>query len=271
MALELQAPPAHSLNPISFKMVSARLSSGTLSLLELTVPSLQRLGRMDIVLTYFKVIVGCVLKELEMKKSSTAKSAVTGKKPLPFEALENLNTYLGIASLKEIVASMLELPEECLAIESKPDKGDNRVKQLSLYGKTLVKILTENYQEAPDVDDLLLSCDHFSAVGTLLQYSNSEELEKVLLRVLVKEPVFAQAVRPDIFLDCLNRMTEDSLSICKFLLQHSKTTLLQFELWCLESGRMKYLQKNMNAYHSLLNTYLECRERSKNAQPKRGK
>lgn len=269
MALELQAPPAHSLNPISFKMVSARLSSGTLSLLELTVPSLQRLGRMDIVLTYFKVIVGCVLKELEMKKSSTAKSAVTGKKPLPFEALENLNTYLGIASLKEIVASMLELPEECLAIEGKPDKGDNRVKQLSLYGKTLVKILTENYQEAPDVDDLLLSCDHFSAVGTLLQYSNSEELEKVLLRVLVKEPVFAQAVRPDIFLDCLNRMTEDSLSICKFLLQHSKTTLLQFELWCLESGRMKYLQKNMNAYHSLLNTYLECRERSKNAQPKR--
>ncbi|XP_078265733.1 nucleolar pre-ribosomal-associated protein 1 [Rhinoraja longicauda] len=269
MALELQAPPAHRLNPISFKMLSARLSSGILSLLQLTVPFLQRLGRMDIVLTYFKAIVGSVLKELEMKKLSIAKSAVTGKKPLSFEALENLNSYLGIASLKEIVASMLELPEECLAIESKPDKGDNRVKQLSLCGKTLVKILTENYQETPDVDDLLLSCDHFSAVGTLLQYSNSEELEKVLLRVLVKEPVFAQAVRPDVFLDCLNHMTEDSLSICTFLLPHSKTTLLQFELWCLESGRIKYLQKNMNAYLSLLNTYLECRERSKDTRPKR--
>ncbi|XP_051869866.1 nucleolar pre-ribosomal-associated protein 1 [Pristis pectinata] len=269
MALELQAPPAHSLNPISFKMLSALLSSGTLSLLELSVPSLQRLGRMDMVLTYFKTIVESVLKELELKKLSTAKSAVMDKRTLPLEALENLNTYVDITWLKEIVASILELPEEYLAIKSNPEKGGDGVKQLGLYGKTLVKILTENHQKTPDKDDLLLSCDHFSAVGTLLQYSNSEELEKVFLRVLLKEPVFAQAVRPDVFLDCLNRMSEDSLSICKFLIQHSKTSLLQFELWCLESGRMKHLRKNMDAYLSLLSTYLECQEKSKYTRPER--
>ncbi|XP_069744854.1 nucleolar pre-ribosomal-associated protein 1 isoform X2 [Narcine bancroftii] len=268
MAMELQAPPAHNLNPISFKMLSTRLSSGTLSLLELSVPSLQRLGRMDIALTYFKAIVESVLKELEMKKSFVTKLAAKGKKSLPLKALESLNKYMDISWLKEIVESMLELPEEHLAIKTKSERGGFGETQLSLYGNMLVKILTENHQESPGRDDLLLSCDHFSAVGTLFQYSNSEEVE-VLLSVLVQNPVFAQAVRPNVLLDCLNHMTKDSLSICTFLIQHSKTNLLQFELWCLESGKKKHLQKNMDAYLSLLNTYLECREKSKYTRPKR--
>ncbi|XP_059824654.1 nucleolar pre-ribosomal-associated protein 1 [Hypanus sabinus] len=269
MALELQASPTHSLNPVSFKMLSAQLSSGTLSLLRLSVLFLQRLDRMDIVLTYFKAIVESVLKELEMKKLSAPKSTVVSKKTLPIEALENLNNYMDINSLKNIVTSILELPEGCLALESKPEEEGDGVKQLSFYGKALLKILTENHQKTPDRDDLLLSCDHFSAVGTLLQYSNCEELVKVILRVLVKEPVFAQAVKPDMFLDCLNHMSEDSLSICKFLIQHNKTSLLQFELWCLEPGRVKHLRKNMNAYLSLLSTYLECQGKSKYTRPER--
>uniref|UniRef100_UPI00398EA5A0 nucleolar pre-ribosomal-associated protein 1 isoform X1 n=2 Tax=Pristiophorus japonicus TaxID=55135 RepID=UPI00398EA5A0 len=269
MALELQAPPPHSLNPISFKMLSAHLNSGTLSLLQLSAPSLHRLGCMDVVLTYFKAITESTLQELEMKKMAKGKSTVRGKKSLPLEGLENLHGYMDIAQLKEVVVSMLELPEECLTIQSKPENAGDEVKQLSLYGKSLVKILTENNQETPDRGDLVLSCDHFNAVGTLLQSSNSEELEKVLLGVLVKEPIFAQAVRPDVLVHCLNRMTETSLSICTFLIQHSRTHLLQLELWCLDSGRMKYLRKNMGVYLSLLSTYLQYQVRSNYTRPKK--
>ncbi|XP_067849273.1 nucleolar pre-ribosomal-associated protein 1 isoform X2 [Heptranchias perlo] len=269
MALELQAPPLHNLNPISFKMLSTHLNSGILSLLQLSAPSLHSLGRLDVALNYFKAITESALKELELKKMAKEKSTVRGKKSFALEGLENLHGYMDMAQLKEVVASMLELPEECLAIQSKPENGGDGVKELSLYGKTLVKILTENNQETPDKGDLVLSCDHFNAVGTLLQSSNSEELEKVLLGVLVKEPVFAHAVRPDVLVHCLNHMTETSLSICSFLIQHSRTHLLQLELWCLETGRMKYLRKNMGVYLSLLSTYLQYQGKSNYTRPKK--
>ncbi|XP_067897159.1 nucleolar pre-ribosomal-associated protein 1 isoform X2 [Heterodontus francisci] len=269
MASELQTAPLHSLNPISFKMLSAHLTSGTLSLLQLSAPSLHRLDCMNVVLTYFKAIAEGVVKEFEIKKRVKGKSTVKDKKSLPLEGLENLHGYMATALLKEAMASMLELPEECLVIQSKSENGGYGVKQLSYYGKTLVKILTETNQNTPDRGDLVLSCDHFNAVGALLQSSNSEEMEKVLLGVLVKEPIFAQLVRPDVFVHCLNHMTESSLSICKFLIQHSRTHLLQLELWCLDTGRMKYLRKNMEVYLSLLRTYLQYRGKSDHVRPKK--
>ncbi|XP_078416304.1 nucleolar pre-ribosomal-associated protein 1 isoform X1 [Cetorhinus maximus] len=269
LALELQTPPLHSLNPISFKMLSAQLTSSTLSLLQQNAPSLDRLGCMNVMLTYFKAIAESALKELEMKKIAKVKSTVSDKKSLSLEGLEILHGYMNTAQLKEVVASMLELPEEVLVIQSKPENGGDGMKQLSLYGKTLVKILTENNQETPDRGELMLSCNHFNALGALLQSSNSEELKNVLLEALEKEPIFAQLVRSDVFAHCLNHMTETSLTICKLLIRHSRTHLLQLELWCLDIGRMKYLRKNMEVYLSLLSTYLQYRGKSDYARPKK--
>ncbi|GCC30464.1 nucleolar pre-ribosomal-associated protein 1 isoform X1 [Chiloscyllium punctatum] len=269
LALELKTAISHSLNPVSFKMLSAHLTSKTLSLLQHSAPSLHRLGHMDGVATYFKAITEAAFKELERKKTTEEKSTMSDKKSLPFEGLEVFHGYIDTTQLKELVASMLELPEKCLAIQSKPENGGSGRMQLTIYGKTLVQILTENNQDAPGRGDLVLSCNHFNALGTLLQSSRSEELEKVLLGVLKKEPLFSQLVKPDVFVHCLNRMTETSLSICEILIQRSSTYLLQFELWCLVAGRMKYLQSNMAVYLSLFNTYLQCQGKSGYARPKK--
>ncbi|XP_078088951.1 nucleolar pre-ribosomal-associated protein 1 isoform X2 [Mustelus asterias] len=269
LALELQTPPLHSLNPVSFKMLSAHLTSGTLNLLQQSAPSLHRLGRTNILLTYFKAIAEGALKELEMKKIAKEKSTVGNKKSLPLEGLDILHGYMDTAQLKEVVASMLELSEELLVIPSEPENGGDGTKQLSMYGKTLVKILTENNQETPDRGELMLSCNHFSALGALLQSSNSEELMKVLLGALEKEPIYAQLIGSDVFAHCLNHMTETSLSICKLLIQHGRTHLLQLELWCLDAGRIKYLRKNVGVYLSLLGTYLQYRGKNDYARPKK--
>ncbi|XP_072369540.1 nucleolar pre-ribosomal-associated protein 1 [Scyliorhinus torazame] len=269
LSLELQTPPLHSLNPISFKMLSALLTSATLNLLQQSAPTLQRLGRMNVVLTYFKAIAEGILKELEMKKMAKEESSVGDKKSLPLEGLEILHGSMDTAQIKEVVASMLELPEQFLVIQCKAENGADGMKELSHYGKALVKLLTENNQETPGRGELMLSCNHFSALGALLQSSNSEQLKKVLLGALEKEPIFAQLVRADVFAFCLNHVTETSLSICKFLIQHSKTHLLQLELWCLDAGRIKYLRKNMGIYLSLLSTYLQYRGKSDYARPKK--
>ncbi|XP_059506193.1 nucleolar pre-ribosomal-associated protein 1 isoform X2 [Stegostoma tigrinum] len=269
LALELQTAIPHSLNPVSFKMLSAHLTSEILSLLQQSAPSLHRLGRMDVVMTYFKAIAEAALKELEMRKTTEEKSTVSNKKSLPLKGLEILHSYLDSAQLKELVTSMLELPEKCLAIQTKPENGGDGKKQLTMYGKTLVQILIENNQESPGRGDLMLSFYHFSALGTLLLSSHSEELEKVLLGILNKEPLFAQLVKSDVFLHCLSRMTETSLSICEILIQQSSTCLLQFELWCLVAGRMKYLQSNMAGYLSLFNMYLQHQGKSDYARPKK--
>uniref|UniRef100_A0A4W3JEC9 URB1 ribosome biogenesis homolog n=1 Tax=Callorhinchus milii TaxID=7868 RepID=A0A4W3JEC9_CALMI len=269
LGLELQSLPPHSLNPVSLKMLSHQLNSGILSLLKLSTPNLLSLGRMDAVINYFKAVATSALKELEMIKNVAKKPRATGKQSLTLEALKDLHTYMDVPQLKEVVASMLQLPEESLTLRSTSEKGTDTVKQLSLYGRTLVKILTGNRQKVPEAGELALSCEHIRGVAVLLESSSSNEMERVLLDALEKEPIFAQMIRVELSVHCLNRMTTTSLSITAFLIRHSRTHLLQFELWCLDSGRVKHLQRNMDAYLSVLAAYLQYAGQSDTARPGR--
>ncbi|MGH0140642.1 UNVERIFIED_CONTAM: hypothetical protein FKN15_037365 [Acipenser sinensis] len=265
MSMELETPPPHNLNPVSIRLLSSQLNSEILRLLKLSAPVLQRLGHLDLISKYMSAIEKSVLKELAAGKSGGRNKRIPGKKSQPMEGLEALHPYMEASQLKEVVSSMLMLPEESLTVA---DHEDETVKKLSIYGLTLVQVLTENCQQSSRNEILFLSSEQFKVVGSLLQSCTSKELDKVILQALQRDPVFAQLIQTDVLIYCLSHMTETCQSIAAFLIQHCRIHMLQFEMWCLKPGRKKLLSNNLEAFLSLVNVYLKYGSQEDITRPK---
>ncbi|MGH0120512.1 UNVERIFIED_CONTAM: hypothetical protein FKN15_016358 [Acipenser sinensis] len=241
------------------------LNSEILRLLKLSAPVLQRLGHLDLISKYMSAIEKSVLKELAAGKSGGRNKRIPGKKSQPMEGLEALHPYMEASQLKEVVSSMLMLPEESLTVA---DHEDETVKKLSIYGLTLVQVLTESCQQSSRNEILFLSSEQFKVVGSLLQSCTSKELDKVILQALQRDPVFAQLIQTDVLIYCLSHMTETCQSIAAFLIQHCRIHMLQFEMWCLKPGRKKLLSNNLEAFLSLVNVYLKYGSQEDITRPK---
>lgn len=267
LALEQRSLPQHSLNPVTVKLLSARVNSGVLQLLKTSAPMLQSMNRIHVLLKYFEAIIESVLKELQAVGKGG--SQVSPKRSHQLEALQELHVYMSAAQLKEITLTMLRLPEMSLTSQ-KSEKSPNKGKQLSLYGQILVQLLTDSYQRLPQQGELL-STEHIKALGILMSASASEDLEKVFLQALQSEPVFAHAVSVEVQVYCLNQGSETSLAIVSMLIKHCRTHLLQFELWCLSCSIEKRLRKNTERFLPLINVYLQCRDQYDFTRPSTGK
>lgn len=270
LALELRSIPQPGLNPVTVKLLSAHLNSGVLQLLKTCAPILQSVttDHRHVLSKYFKAITKSVLEELQAVGKD--RSQVYPRKSHQLQALEELHMYMTAAQLKEITLTMLRLPEMSLTaqkLEKTPKKG----KQLSFYGQILVQLLTDSYQRHPQQGELLLSAEHIKALGILMSASASKDLEEVFLQALHSEPVLALAVGVEVQAHCLAQRSRTSLAIVAMLIQHSRTHLLQFELWCLSSATGKYLRKHMESFLPLINVYLQCRDQYGFSRPSTGK
>ncbi|MEE6468037.1 hypothetical protein FKM82_008146 [Ascaphus truei] len=254
LALERQCVPPHALNPVSVKLLSSHLNKGGIQLLKFSAPLLHKTNSVHLAAKYFDAITESLLKELALGNKASDKLSQQ------LEALQSLHPHMDAAQLNDITMAILRLPEEFLLV--KRDKNDAAAdRQLSCYGKVLVQLLNEGHQRKQKQEDLASSVEHVKVVGILLATSAGSELEAVLWQALQKEPAFAHVVGVDILAHCLNRMTETCLSIGALLIQHSRTHLLRFELWCLHPGMEKHLRKNMVAYLPIVSVYLQCRSR----------
>ncbi|XP_014108968.1 PREDICTED: nucleolar pre-ribosomal-associated protein 1 [Pseudopodoces humilis] len=259
LALELHCIPQPGLNPVTVKLLSAHLNSGVLQLLKTGAPILQSIARdhRHLLSKYFETITKSVLEELETVGKD--RSQVCPRKSHQLQALEELHMYMTSAQLKEITLTMLQLPEMSLTAQ-KSENSPKKEKQLSFYGQILVQLLTDSYQRHPQQGELLLSREHMKALGILMSASASKDLEKVFLLALQSEPVLALTVGVEVQAHCLAQCSHTSLAIVAMLIQHSRTHLLQFELWCLSSATGKYLRKHMESFLPLVNVYLQCRD-----------
>ncbi|NXB00486.1 NPA1P protein, partial [Cnemophilus loriae] len=259
LALELRSIPQPGLNPVTVKLLSAHLNSGVLQLLKTGAPIVQSIStdHRHMLSKYFEAITKSVLEELQAVGKD--RSQVYPRKSHQLQALEELHMYMTAAQLKEITLAMLQLPEMSLTAQ-KSEKSPRKWKQLSFYGQILVQLLTDSYQRHPQQGELLLSTEHIKALGILMSASASKDLEKVFLQALQSEPVLALAVGVEVQVHCLAQCSHTSLAIVAMLIQHSRTHLLQFELWCLSSATGKYLRKHMESFLPLVNVYLQCRD-----------
>ncbi|XP_030057993.1 nucleolar pre-ribosomal-associated protein 1 isoform X2 [Microcaecilia unicolor] len=264
LAVERQSLPPHTLNPVGVKLLSSHLNCGILGLLQSAAPSLQRMNRLDLITKYCEAVAESVLKELQSGKRDGEKTF--NKTSQAMEALLGLHQHLDTSQLKEVTLALLGLPEESLTTE-KPKKDSTRGTHLSPYGKALVHILSESHRRSAQREDLCFSIEHIRGLGTLLCSSSSQELEEALWYMIQKEPMYVQVLGLDILTHCLSHKTETSLSIGALLIQHSRTQLLQFELWCLSDGMRKLLEKHMDTYLPLISTYLQCREQEDFTRP----
>ncbi|KAJ7418039.1 URB1 ribosome biogenesis 1 [Willisornis vidua] len=259
LALELCSIPQPALNPVTVKLLSAHLNSGVLKLLKIGAPIFQSIttGYRHPLSKYFEAITKSVLKELETVGKD--RSQISPRKSHQLQALEELHIYMSAAQLKDVTLTMLRLPEMNLTSQ-KSEKSPKKGKQLSFYGQILVQLLTDSYQRQHQQGELLLSTEHVKALGLLISASDSKDLEKVFLQALQNDPVLAHAVSVDVQFHCLAQRSCTSLAIVAMLIKHSRTHLLQFELWCLSSVTGKYLRKYMESFLPLINVYLQCRD-----------
>uniref|UniRef100_A0A8D2MPG9 URB1 ribosome biogenesis 1 homolog n=1 Tax=Zonotrichia albicollis TaxID=44394 RepID=A0A8D2MPG9_ZONAL len=266
LAVQLRSVPQPGLNPVTVKLLSAHLSSGVLQLLKTAAPIVQGLttDHRHVLSKYFEAVTKSVLAELQAV--GKGRSQACARRSQQLQALEELHTYMAAAQLKEITLTMLQLPEMSLT-EQKSDESPKKGKQLNFYGQVLVKLLTDSYQRHPQQGEFLLSTGHIKALGVLMSASASKDLEEVFLQALQSEPVLALAVGVEVQAHCLARCSHTSLGIVAVLIQHCRTHLLQFELWCLGSGTGKFLRKHMESFLPLINVYLQCRDQHSFSRP----
>uniref|UniRef100_A0A670I5H5 URB1 ribosome biosis homolog n=1 Tax=Podarcis muralis TaxID=64176 RepID=A0A670I5H5_PODMU len=257
LAVEQRSLPPHSLSPVKVKLLAAHLNRGILELLKVGCPMLQARNQLDTLSRYFEAVTKTVLEELHAGRKDVCK--LHPKRSQQVEALQELQLYMDTQQLKEVTLAMLQLPKAMLASKT-AESISGKETYLSTYGETLVQLLTDSYQRGSLKGDLFLSREHIQGMGTLLSTAVTEELEKVFLHAIQKEPVFAQAVGVDVQLSCLKHSTKTSLSIVAVLIRYSPTHLLQFELWCLKPGTGKLLRKDVDLFLPLVNAYLDCRE-----------
>nr|XP_056714188.1 nucleolar pre-ribosomal-associated protein 1 [Euleptes europaea] len=264
LAVEQHSLPHHNLSPLAVKHLAAHLNNCILELLKVGCPLLQARNQLCVISRYFEAVTKAVLKELHTGRRGGSKTYFMRLQQL--EALQDLHMFMNSQQLKEVTLAMLQVPKANLATK-KSETSSGKKPCLSAYGKTLVQLLTESYQRGSLKGDFFFSREHVQGMGVLLSTAATEELEKVFRQAVEREPVFAQAVGVDIQIFCLNRATENSLSIAALLIQHCQTHLLQFELWCLKHATGEFLRQNMGLFLPLINTYLQRQEQHRFTRP----
>ncbi|XP_066555925.1 nucleolar pre-ribosomal-associated protein 1 [Amia ocellicauda] len=264
LATDSKTPPPHSLNPIKFKRLCVQISTEILSLLKISVELLEHLRHVDLITKYLEAVERGVFAELAAAKMKSCPPKTLGKRSLSIQGLTVLHKYLDVASLKEIVLAMLVLPQESLIVGGKPDSQ----KELSVYGQTVLQVLTENSRRSAQSDAVFLSHEHFRGLGTLLLSCCSEPLETLLLQALQQQPACTKLVTTDLLVYCLQHPSQTCQEIGALLLQNCATHRLQFELWCLQSTNMKQAMKNLKTFLPLVNVYLKTAGREDHTRPK---
>ncbi|XP_071780840.2 nucleolar pre-ribosomal-associated protein 1 [Centroberyx gerrardi] len=259
LALELAALPPHTLNPVRIKHLCAQLSDDILALLKTSAPTLSDLGHLELLSSYVGAVERSVLKELLEKGSQAAE-----RQSRPFQALLSLHGFMDSSHLREVVSTLLLLPQESLITPG----SDEAPAELSAYGRTALQILTECNSNASQDHSLSLSQAHLHGLGTLMLSCSSPTLEAFLLQTLSGEPGSAKLIHTDVLLHCLQRPLPDAQAICSLLLQNCSTHRLRFELWCLEPANMKKLSDQAETFLPLINTYLQTASREDPARPK---
>uniref|UniRef100_A0A667XRF8 URB1 ribosome biogenesis homolog n=1 Tax=Myripristis murdjan TaxID=586833 RepID=A0A667XRF8_9TELE len=249
LALELAALPPHSLKPVRLKQLCAQLSDDVLALLKTSTPALRDLGHLELVRHYLEAVEKAVLKELLERGSRPAE-----RQSRPVQALLSVHSYMDSTQLRELVSTLLLLPQESLVSDAAPA-------ELSVYGHAVLQILTECNSGASRDHSLSLSQAHLHGLGTLLLSCSSPALEAFLLQTLSGEPGSAKLIHADVLLHCLQRPRPATQAISALLLQNCSTHRLRFELWCLEPENMEKLSGQAEAFLPLINTYLQMASR----------
>ncbi|KAM3874727.1 nucleolar pre-ribosomal-associated protein 1-like [Diretmus argenteus] len=261
LALELSALPPHTLNPVRLKQLCAQLSDDILVLLKTSAPTLSDLGHLELLRSYTGAVERAVLKELLEKGSQAAESPSR-----PVQALLSLHGYLDSSHLREVVSTLLLLPQQSLITPGR----DNTPAELSVYGRTALQILTEWTSNASQDHGFCLSQAHLHGLGTLLLSCSSPALEAFLLQALSSEPGNAKLIHTDVLLHCLQRplLGHHHQAISALLLQNCSTHRLRFELWCLDPANMKKLSGQTDTVLPLINAYLQTASREDPARPR---
>lgn len=93
------------------------------------------------------------------------------KQSLCVQALLSLHEYIEPSSLKEVVSTLLLLPQKCLVA---PEN------QLSVYGHAVLKLLSEDHSSC-----IALSQAHLRGLAALLTSCQCVQLEDFLLQVQI--------------------------------------------------------------------------------------
>uniref|UniRef100_A0A673LI23 Nucleolar pre-ribosomal-associated protein 1 C-terminal domain-containing protein n=1 Tax=Sinocyclocheilus rhinocerous TaxID=307959 RepID=A0A673LI23_9TELE len=231
LALELSSFPPHSLNPVRLKQLCGRLTEMTLTLLESSAAALRELDSLELIGTYLTAAQRAVLKELQEKRSKSCP-----KKESPsVRALLALHDYTDPSSLKEVVSTLLLLPQKYLVA---PEK------QLSVYGHAVLKLLSDCMRR--------FSEDHSSCIALSQAHLNNALTDMVLSQ----EPGTAKLIQTDVLLHCIQRESPSAQALGVLLLENCSTHVLSFELWCLEASNLTQISSQNSSFLFLLNAYL---------------
>uniref|UniRef100_A0A8C1ACR5 URB1 ribosome biogenesis homolog n=1 Tax=Cyprinus carpio carpio TaxID=630221 RepID=A0A8C1ACR5_CYPCA len=244
LALELSSLPPHSLNPVRLKQLCGCLTEMTLTLLESSAAALRDLDSLELIGTYLTAAQRAVLKELQEKRSNCPK-----KESPSVRALLALHDYIDPSSLKEVVSTLLLLPQKCLVA---PEK------QLSVYGHGVLQLLSDSMRRFSEDHSscIALSQAHLRGLAALLTSSQCVQLEDFLLQVLSQEPGTAKLIQTDVLLHCIQRESPSAQAMGVLLLENCSTHVLSFELWCLETSNLTQISSQNSSFLFLLNAYL---------------
>uniref|UniRef100_A0A8C1PZH1 URB1 ribosome biogenesis homolog n=1 Tax=Cyprinus carpio TaxID=7962 RepID=A0A8C1PZH1_CYPCA len=244
LALELSSLPPHSLNPVRLKQLCGCLTEMTLTLLESSAAALRDLDSLELIGTYLTAAQRAVLKELQEKRSNCPK-----KESPSVRALLALHDYIDPSSLKEVVSTLLLLPQKCLVA---PEK------QLSVYGHAVLQLLSDSMRRFSEDHSscIALSQAHLRGLAALLTSSQCVQLEDFLLQVLSQEPGTAKLIQTDVLLHCIQRESPSAQAMGVLLLENCSTHVLSFELWCLEASNLTQISSQNSSFLFLLNAYL---------------
>uniref|UniRef100_A0A9J8DDL5 URB1 ribosome biogenesis homolog n=1 Tax=Cyprinus carpio carpio TaxID=630221 RepID=A0A9J8DDL5_CYPCA len=243
LALELSSLPPHSLNPVRLKQLCGCLTEMTLTLLESSAAALRDLDSLELIGTYLTAAQRAVLKELQEKRSKSCP-----KKESPsVRALLALHDYIDPSSLKEVVSTLLLLPQKCLVA---PEK------QLSVYGHGVLQLLSDSMRRFSEDHSscIALSQAHLRGLAALLTSSQCVQLEDFLLQVktLHSSPPYTH----NVLLHCIQRESPSAQAMGVLLLENCSTHVLSFELWCLETSNLTQISSQNSSFLFLLNAYL---------------
>ncbi|XP_051962696.1 nucleolar pre-ribosomal-associated protein 1 isoform X2 [Xyrauchen texanus] len=239
LALDLGSFPPHTLNPVHLKQLCVCLSENTLTLLQSSAATLRQLHALELISTYLRTTHRAVLKQLQESLKCPK------KEPRSIRILLSLHEYIDSCSLKEVVSTLLLLPQECLVT------ADN---ELSVYGRAVLQLFTDCRSRSSCIT---LSQAHLRGLAALITSCQCVQLEDFLLQVLSSEPGSARLIQTEVLLHCIQRDSPSAQALGVLLLQNCSTHVLSFELWCLESANLSQITSQSTSFLCLLNTYLQ--------------
>ncbi|XP_030633813.1 nucleolar pre-ribosomal-associated protein 1 [Chanos chanos] len=247
LALELGSLPPHSLNPVRLKRLCARLTEDILTLLQSSACSLRDLDSLELIGAFLSASQRSLMRELEEKRDRCPV-----KESLPVKVFLALHEYMDFSSLKDVVSTLLLLPQETLVAP-----GDSiSASELSVYGQVVLRVLTESMARPSRDGTLILTHTHLRGVTTLFSSCQNRSLEDFLLQVLEKEPSSAKLIPSDVLLRCVERDSPSLRTVGSLLLQNSPAHRLAFEMWCLDPDNLSRVTDNSSGFLCLLNSYL---------------